>query len=98
MGIDRIRTHLYPAYLAYTRAMNISELGLNNFVIGIEQALKQHGNEHGFIKRHTKTGRRTAVSSRTIGQREKFSDRNEGENLRFWYKLCIIEPSKPTRP
>lgn len=28
MGIDRIRTHLYPAYLAYTRAMNISELGL----------------------------------------------------------------------
>lgn len=61
MGIDRIRTHLYPAYLAYTRAMNISELGLNNFVIGIEQALKQHGNEHGFIKRHTKTGRRTNI-------------------------------------
>lgn len=61
MGIDRMRTHLYPAYLAYTRAMNISELGLNNFVIGIEQALKQHGNEHNFIKKHTKTGRRTNI-------------------------------------
>ena len=61
MGIDRIRTHLYPAYLAYTRAMNISELGLNNFVIGIEQALKQHGNEHNFVKKHTKTGRRTNI-------------------------------------
>ncbi|EIJ69375.1 DNA primase family protein [Pasteurella bettyae] len=61
MGLDRIRTHLYPAYLAYTRAMNISELGLRNFVTGIEQALKQHGNEYDFIKKSTKTGVRTNV-------------------------------------
>lgn len=61
MGLDKIRTHLYPAYLAYTKAMNISELGLNNFVIGVEQALKQNGNKHDFMKRHTKTGRRTNI-------------------------------------
>lgn len=61
MNIDKMRTHLYPAYLAYTRAMNISELGLNNFVIGIEQALKQYGNKHDFIKKHTNTGRRTNI-------------------------------------
>ncbi|WP_440163289.1 DNA primase family protein [Actinobacillus pleuropneumoniae] len=61
MGVDKIRTHIYPAYLAYTRAMNISELGLGNFVIGIEQALKQHGNQHDFMKKHTKTGRRTNI-------------------------------------
>lgn len=41
--------------------MNIGELGLNNFVIGIEQALKQNGNKHDFMKRHTKTGRRTNI-------------------------------------
>ena len=61
MGLDKIRTHLYPAYLAYTKAMNIGELGLNNFVIGVEQALKQNGNKHDFMKRHTKTGRRTNI-------------------------------------
>ncbi|MGP1628025.1 MAG: DNA primase family protein [Aggregatibacter segnis] len=61
MGLDKIRTHLYPAYLAYTKAMNIAELGLNNFVIGVEQALKQNGNKHDFMKRHTKTGRRTNI-------------------------------------
>ena len=61
MSIDRMRTHLYPAYLAYTRAMNISELGLNNFVMGIEQALKQHGNKYDFMKKHTKTGRKTNI-------------------------------------
>ena len=61
MGLDKIRTHLYPAYLAYTKAMNIAELGLNNFVIGVEQALKQNGNKHDFMKKHTKTGRRTNI-------------------------------------
>ncbi len=61
MTADKIRTHIYPAYLAYTRVMNISELGLNNFVISIEQALKQYGNQHDFMKKHTKTGRRTNI-------------------------------------
>lgn len=31
MNIDKMRTHLYPAYLAYTRAMNISEFRLNGW-------------------------------------------------------------------
>lgn len=59
--LARFRTHLYPAYLTYTSAMNIKELGLNTFVAGIEQALKQHGNRYGFIKEKLKTGVRTNV-------------------------------------
>lgn len=60
-GHDKMRTHLYPAYLAYTRAMNIVEMGLNTFVAGIEQALKQHVNPHELIKKPTNKGRRTNV-------------------------------------
>ncbi|MDH2998665.1 DNA primase [Pasteurellaceae bacterium LFhippo2] len=57
----KMRTHLYTAYMAYTRAMNINELGLNTFVAGIEQALKQHNNKHDYIKEHTREGRRTNI-------------------------------------
>ena len=58
---DKMRTHLYPAYLAYVGAMNISELGLNTFSEGIEQALRQHGNEHDFTKNRVTHGVRTNI-------------------------------------
>lgn len=61
MGVSRSRTHIYPAYLAYTIAMNIQKLGLNTFVAGIEQALKQNGNKYDFVKKSTNTGMRTNV-------------------------------------
>lgn len=61
LGHDKIRTHLYPAYLAFVKAKNVLELGLNTFVVGIEQAVKQHGNKHDFTKRKTNKGQRTNV-------------------------------------
>ncbi|MFC0797081.1 phage/plasmid primase, P4 family [Pasteurella multocida] len=61
MGDNRIQTHLYPAYLAYAAAYNLKELGLNSFVAGIEQAIKQHGNEHPFRKRRNNDGMRTNI-------------------------------------
>lgn len=51
----------YPAYLAFVKAKNVLELGLNTFVVGIEQAVKQHGNKHDFTKRKTNKGQRTNV-------------------------------------
>lgn len=61
IGQDKVRTHLYPAYLYFTRAKNMLELGLNTFVIGLEQAAKQHGNQYEFTKRKTNKGQRTNV-------------------------------------
>ncbi|MDO4431402.1 MAG: DUF5906 domain-containing protein [Lonepinella koalarum] len=61
MTRDKMRTHLYPAYLAYVGAMNISELGLNTFTAGIEQALQQHGNQHDFFKTRVSNGVRTNI-------------------------------------
>lgn len=61
IGQDKLRTHLYPAYLAFAKAKNMSELGLNTFVVGLEQAVKQHGNKHDFTKRKTNKGQRTNV-------------------------------------
>ncbi|MDA5611617.1 primase-like DNA-binding domain-containing protein [Pasteurella multocida] len=61
MGDNRIQTHLYPAYLAYAAAYNLKELGLNSFVAGIEQAIKQHSNEHPFRKRRNNDGMRTNI-------------------------------------
>ncbi|HEA3273540.1 TPA: DNA primase [Pasteurella multocida] len=64
MGDNRIQTHLYPAYLAYAAAYNLKELGLNTFVAGIEQAIKQHGNEHPFKKDKVREGMRTNIHFR----------------------------------
>lgn len=64
MGENRIQTHLYPAYLAYAAAYNLKELGLNTFVAGIEQAIKQHGNEHPFKKDKVREGMRTNIHFR----------------------------------
>lgn len=61
IGQDKLRTHLYPAYLAFAKAKNMLELGLNTFVVGLEQAAKQHGNKHDFTKRKTNKGQRTNV-------------------------------------
>ncbi|APB78800.1 TPA: DNA primase [Pasteurella multocida] len=61
MGDNRIQTHLYPAYVAYASAYNLKELGLNTFVAGIEQAIKQHGNEHPFRKQKKNEGVRTNI-------------------------------------
>ncbi|MGC7589245.1 DNA primase family protein [Bisgaard Taxon 46] len=61
MGDNRIQTHLYPAYVAYAAAYNLKELGLNTFVAGIEQAIKQHGNEHPFRKQKKNEGVRTNI-------------------------------------
>ncbi|EGP02810.1 primase, partial [Pasteurella multocida subsp. gallicida str. Anand1_poultry] len=64
LGENRIQTHLYPAYLAYAAAYNLKELGLNTFVAGIEQAIKQHGNEHPFKKDKVREGMRTNIHFR----------------------------------
>ncbi|HHE3461450.1 phage/plasmid primase, P4 family [Pasteurella oralis] len=66
MGDNRIQTHLYPAYLAYAAAYNLKELGLNSFVAGIEQAIKQHSNEHPFRKRRNSEGVRTNIHFRNF--------------------------------
>ncbi|AUI67152.1 DNA primase [Glaesserella australis] len=68
MNSARIHTHIYPAYLAYTSAFNIRELGLNTFVSSIEQALKQHKNKHEFLKKSTKHGRRTNIHFKDFEQ------------------------------
>lgn len=66
MGSVKMRTHLYSAYLAYTRALNIAELGLNTFVSGMEQSLKQHKNRYKLIKKKTKIGVRTNIHFKDI--------------------------------
>lgn len=61
------RTHLYPAYLAFTRAGGIkSELSLNNFAISLKQGLKQHGNKPDYAKKRTKSGFRTNVHFKDV--------------------------------
>lgn len=60
------RTHLYPAYLGFTGALDINSLNLNNFAISLKQGLKQHGNQFDYFKRKTKSGYQTNVHHKDI--------------------------------
>ncbi|OBW95197.1 phage/plasmid primase, P4 family [Gallibacterium salpingitidis] len=57
------KTHLYPAYLLYIDANNISGgLNLNNFSGALRQGLEQNNAPHPMKKRRTKYGVKTNVT------------------------------------
>ncbi|MCW9716724.1 DNA primase family protein [Avibacterium sp. 21-594] len=64
--IGRETTHLYPAYLGFTSALDINSLNLNNFSSSLKQGLKQHGNQFDYLKRKTKSGYQTNVHHKDI--------------------------------
>ncbi|MFZ7316360.1 DNA primase family protein [Avibacterium avium] len=62
------RTHLYPAYLAFTGASGIKELNLNNFAISLRQGIKQQRNEFDYNKQKTKAGVRTNIHFKDVDE------------------------------
>ncbi|MCW9709813.1 phage/plasmid primase, P4 family [Avibacterium sp. 21-586] len=64
----RERTHLYPAYLAFTGASGIKELNLNNFAISLRQGIKQQRNEFDYNKQKTKAGVRTNIHFKDVDE------------------------------
>ncbi|VEH66053.1 phage/plasmid primase, P4 family, C-terminal domain [Rodentibacter pneumotropicus] len=52
------RTHLYPAYLVFIEANNISNgLSLNGFSKSLRQGLAQHGNEFPYLRKRITSGK-----------------------------------------
>ncbi|SUU98522.1 DNA primase family protein [Avibacterium paragallinarum] len=62
------RTHLYPAYLAFTGTSGIKELNLNNFAISLRQGIKQQRNEFDYNKQKTKAGVRTNIHFKDVDE------------------------------